>query len=365
MGRQEMEDKRRFTLIHYFKMHRKSVFVWISFVLILSVIFALYRLPVEAVFYGAALCLFCGLTVMGADYLHVSRNYRQLMLLQKEIRISLDKLPDADNDVERIYQELLLELFEEMRHGREESYQRYQELTEYYAIWAHQIKTPIAAIKLLRQEMENLIYEGQEKEPEGEDQAGSASLRQRELFLMQGEREELARIEQYVQMALAVLRLDSDSTDYVIREYELNDIVKQALRKFAGSFIYKKLQLKYEPFQYSVITDEKWFQFVLEQVLSNALKYTKSGFVEITLEEPGILCVRDSGMGIAPEDLPRVFEKGYTGYNGRSDKKASGIGLYLCRRICRKLGHTITLDSAPGQGTLVRIGVMREKREMN
>ena len=116
------------------------------------------------------------------------------------------------------------------------------------------------------------------------------------------------------------------------------------------------MKLRYEPVNTRVITDEKWLLFVVEQVLSNAVKYTPAGgSVTIDLEQPKTLCIRDTGIGIAPEDLPRIFEKGYTGYNGRNDKKASGIGLYLCRRICHNLGHRITANSSLDSGTVIRI----------
>lgn len=169
--------------------------------------------------------------------------------------------------------------------------------------------------------------------------------------------EELGRIEQYVEMVLCYLRLDSDTTDYIIREYDLDGIVKQAVKKFASGFIGRKISLNYQPLCCTVLTDEKWLLFVIERVLSNALKYTRHGSVTINLEEPRTLCVTDTGIGIAPEDLPRIFEKGYTGYNGRADKKASGIGLYLCRRICKNLGHKITAAPAKGGGTTIRIGL--------
>lgn len=165
-------------------------------------------------------------------------------------------------------------------------------------------------------------------------------------------------------MVLCYLRLDSDSTDYVLKEYELDELIRQAVRKYAASFIRKKLRLEYEPVNCRVLTDEKWMLFVLEQVLSNALKYTKAGSISISQESPGILCIRDTGIGIAPEDLPRIFEKGYTGYNGRSDKKASGIGLYLCKRICRNLGHRIAAESAVGTGTVIRIDFRRAELEV-
>lgn len=211
-------------------------------------------------------------------------------------------------------------------------------MMEYYTIWVHQIKTPIAAMRLQLQ---------------GEDSDSS-----RELL------EELQRIEQYVEMVLTYLRLDSGSTDYVLKKYDLDDIIRQAVRKYASQFIRKKIRLTYEPLSCEVLTDEKWLLFVIEQVLSNALKYTRSGEISITLEAPKTLCIRDTGIGIAPEDLPRIFEKGFTGYNGRNDKKASGIGLYLCRRICSRLNHEIIITSKVDVGTEVRIDLDRKVLEV-
>ena len=184
------------------------------------------------------------------------------------------------------------------------------------------------------------------------------TLRYREVL------EQLQSVEQYVEMVLGYLRLESPSSDYVIRNYALDDIVRQAVRKYASQFIRRRLRLEYTPLNVSVITDEKWLLFVIEQVLSNALKYTRSGSVSITLEAPKTLCIRDTGIGIAPEDLPRVFEKGFTGCNGRTDKRATGIGLYLCRRILEKLGHTIAITSTVGEGTTVRIGLQQDALEV-
>ena len=113
-----------------------------------------------------------------------------------------------------------------------------------------------------------------------------------------------------------------------------------------------------------MITDDKWFCFVIEQLLSNALKYTRAGTISIFFSQPKVLCLKDTGIGIAPQDLPRIFEKGYTGYYGRGDQKASGLGLYLCRTICKRLGHTITASSVPDHGTAIRITLeQRQVRE--
>ena len=203
---------------------------------------------------------------------------------------------------------------------------------------SHEFKTPIASMRLTLQ---------------NEDSALARKLTG-----------DLFRVEQYAEMVLTYLRLDAGSTDYVFRTYDLDSIVKDAVKKFSSEFIGRKLRLVYAPLHTAVVTDEKWLSFVIEQVLSNALKYTRSGEISITLEAPQTLCIRDTGIGIASEDLPRIFEKGFTGYNGRSDKKASGIGLYLCRRICGRLNHTISVTSQVDVGTEVRIDLYHRMMEV-
>ncbi len=247
----------------------------------------------------------------------------------------MEVFPDVTVQEDEDYQRIIQLLREEQKQRENEMNLRYANMIDYYTIWAHQIKTPIASMRLTLQ---------------NEDSEVSRVLA-----------EDLLRIEQYVEMVLCYLRLDSDSTDYVIGECDVDKIVKQAIKKFAGQFIRKKIRLSYQPLKISVITDEKWLQFVVEQVLSNALKYTPSGTITIDMEEPKTLCIRDTGIGIAPEDLPRIFDKGYTGYNGREDKKASGIGLYLCKRICKNLGHAISANSSLDSGTVIRIRLEQKK----
>ncbi|NTV91483.1 MAG: hypothetical protein HGA22_14175, partial [Clostridiales bacterium] len=193
---------------------------------------------------------------------------------------------------------------------------------------------------------------------------------------------ELFKIEQYVGMVLQYLRLDSSSTDYLLKTYELDEIVKQAVRKYSRMFIGKRIGLDLKDLNCKVLTDEKWLAFVIEQVLSNALKYTREGTISIYMEQKSkditggkdtaggkdaadgddiaagkTLVIEDTGIGIQAEDLPRVFDKGFTGYNGRADKKSTGIGLYLCRRILKKLSHTMSIESEVGSGTRVKIGL--------
>ena len=158
---------------------------------------------------------------------------------------------------------------------------------------------------------------------------------------------------------MQAIRLFSDSTDFVLKQYVLDDIVRQAVRKHAKVFIAKKIALDFKGCPIEVLTDEKWLLFVVEQLLSNALKYTKSGTISIYLDETKekTLVIEDTGIGIYTEDLPRVFEKGFTGYNGREDKKSTGIGLYLCKRVLDKMTHTISIESEVGNGTKIRLGL--------
>ncbi len=303
--------------------------------LIFTVSFALYGLPLGAVLYPAVLCAAAGGIILLLSLRKSRAVCQELSLMQHHPADLPDELPAAQSPQEQAYQALLLALHTDRQKLKSNMNARYHDMTEYYTVWAHQIKTPIAAIRLALQ---------------NEDTPLSRRLTG-----------EVGRVEQYVQMALTYLRLGSDSSDYVIRSCALDDIVRPAVRRFAGEFIQRKIQLNYQMLNYTVITDEKWLGFVVEQVLSNALKYTPQGSVSIYMEPEGVLCIRDTGIGIAPEDLPRVFEKGYTGYNGRSHRKASGLGLYLCREILTRLGHSVSAESQVDHGTTIRIDLRQHK----
>lgn len=224
---------------------------------------------------------------------------------------------------------------------------------EYYTMWVHQIKTPIAALKLLIEEEADIP--GAE-EPLGADRE---SLQQQREKRRDEELQQLFAIEQYVNMALSYMRLGSETTDFVLRQTDLDEVIRMAVRRYARHFISKKIVLHYEETGARVLTDEKWLGFVIEQLLSNALKYTHEGSITIGMEE-GRLTITDTGIGIRAEDLPRVCEKGYTGYNGHANQKSTGIGLYLCSTILKKLGHSFTITSQEGTGTRVMIGFPEE-----
>ena len=318
----------------YLRQRRGVLLTFLLFGGLFAVTFALYSLPVQAVAYPFLLCAVAGSILLAADYRQALRRHRQMervLRLPDEIAASL---PPADTVEREDYRQLVALLEESRRQIQSQAQRRYGDMVDYYTLWAHQIKTPIASMRLTLQN-------------EDSDLARSLSG-------------DLMRVEQYVEMVLVFLRLDSSTTDYVIRRHSLDDIVRPAVRRFAGEFIRRRLRLEYQPLDYTVVTDGKWLGFVVEQVLSNALKYTASGSVTIAMDGDD-LCIRDTGMGIAAEDLPRIFEQGFTGVNGRRDRRASGIGLYLCRRICGNLGHTIRASSVPNQGTEIRIGLGQKK----
>ena len=302
---------------------------------IYAVVFFLYRLPVEAAVYPTVLCALLLLAVGLRQARRNQAKHRALTCLAALPDDLTEQLQGFDGRLDKDYRAIIEALARLEAEERERYRCALEERMDYYTTWAHQIKTPIASMRLAL---------------EKEDTALSRQLR-----------EELFRVEQYVEMVLTYQRLDSESTDYVFRECDLDTVIRGSLRKFASQFIGRGIRLNYEPCAGRVVTDEKWLSFVLEQVLSNALKYTREGEITVSFRD-GILEVRDTGIGIAPEDLPRIFEKGYTGYNGRTDKKASGLGLYLCRRICDGLGHGISVESKPGEGTAVRLDLRQTRR---
>ena len=260
-----------------------------------------------------------------------------------------EQLPEYMDIIEGDYQELAKELYQAKRELISENRIARKEMLDYYGMWVHQIKTPIAALDILLQNAEHNLYQSDEKATIHE--AVSVADMKMELF----------KIEQYVEMALNYLRFEEMSNDLVLERNSLEQLVRQVVKKYAAIFIYNHISIQLEHLDYTVLTDEKWFGFVLEQILSNALKYTKQGSVKISAEESvnGLrVLVKDTGIGIRSEDLPRIFEKGFTGYNGRENKKSTGIGLYLCKNIMDKLQWNIMADSEVGTGTKIYLTKM-------
>lgn len=323
-----MKNHKENIFLLYLYKNWKPVALFTLFVLCFTIIFYLSHLPLDPILYGVLLCLYIGLIFFMIDFLKFMKRYKILKNAQKNITVQIGPLPAPNNVMERQYQELLQILDKHKNELTGQADKRQKDLVDYFTQWTHQIKTPIAAMRLLIQ---------------SEHSEQNAELEM-----------ELLKIERYVEFVLQYLRLENISNDLVLRKRNLDEIIKQAIRKNAKMFIRKKITLKYSDVDCIVLTDEKWLLFVIEQILSNALKYTKEGSISIYLKKK-LLIIEDTGIGIRAEDLPRVFEKGFTGYNGRAFKQSTGIGLYLCKQILTRLSHEISIESEVGKGTKVMI----------
>ncbi|AKN29900.1 membrane protein [Clostridium carboxidivorans P7] len=324
-------------VLWYIRGHKKTIIMGSIFIGIFAGVFSLYSLELEPVLYASFLSSITAFIFITYDFIKYYKKHNELCILEKKINIGLDKLPAANNLVEADYQNILQTLYNQSTELISKMDIKQTEMIDYYTLWAHQIKTPIAAMRLILQSE----YTEQNKE------------------LL----EQVFKIEQYVEMVLGYLKIDNNSSDLVLKSYNLLQIIKQVIRKYAHVFIRKNIVLNLKEMDCIVLTDEKWLVFVIEQILWNALKYTSSGKISIYMEDTSkkVLVIEDTGAGIAEEDLPRVFERGFTGYNGRMDKKATGIGLYLCKKILDKLSHTINITSKVNVGTKVKINLSSVK----
>lgn len=316
----------------YIKEHKKLIIGFFILNGIFIICGNLYHQPAEAILYPVVICLVAGGIALAADYVKYRGKCSLLWKLEKSCEEIEHLLPEAQSTVEEAYQNIIdkLENIRREELGRHKG--EIEDMLDYYAVWVHQIKTPISSMKL---------------QLERED-----SPLQRNLS------KELFRIEQYVEMVLVYLRMNSDYTDYVFKEYDVDKLIKNVVKKFSMEFILKKITLNYKQVNYKAVLDEKWFSFVLEQIISNSLKYTDKGSVSIYMIDEN-LYIEDTGIGISPEDTVRVFEKGYTGYNGRADNRSTGLGLYLCKTICDNLGIDISIESEIDKGTKVKLNLHR------
>ena len=293
-------------MIKYLKTRWKTGVLALLMAAVTAGILFLYDIPLEPVGYVAVFeMLLTGLGLMW-DYHKYRKKQESLLYIRDCGNFSEEYLEAPENENEAIYREICRSLDEKRIEAENQRSAFGTELTDFYTLWVHQIKTPIAAARLLLQEEKPRPQEIQN---------------------------ELFKVEQYVEIRI---------------------------------FIGKKLSLEYQEVSETVLTDEKWLGFVLGQILSNALKYTKKGKISIYMSKsrPHTLVIEDTGIGIRAEDLPRVFEKGFTGYNGREENRSTGIGLYLCGKIMKRLDHGIRIESELGKGTKVFLELGRKKMDL-
>lgn len=312
----------------YIKKNLKVYLLFLIFIFIFVLIFYLYNLPFEALFYSSLLCFIVALIVSIIDFNNYRKSYIDLKYLESNILNSIEDLPKSLDIRVKYYQKIIERLHNEVEKLKIDDNNKKEDLADYYSMWIHQIKTPIAAINFLldNEEIDVKVF-----------------------------RQELFKIERYVEMVLTYIRLGSETSDYVITSIDLDEVVRENIKKYATLFINKKIKLNYVSHETYVISDKKWLGFAFEQLLSNAIKYTKSGGeISINISESKLI-IEDNGIGIYEEDLPRIFEQSFTGLNGRYEKKSSGLGLYLCKKTLDKLQHKIEITSKVNKGTKVII----------
>lgn len=346
---------------------KRNIF-WIGVILALCAghLFYLYlvNIPLHDIAYSALIDL-CLIVIAGSvNYICYRRKIAQMEEILNEPMSSQIELPEPEDEIEHIYRQLFENANISRQMAENTSARQQSEMKEYYSRWVHQVKTPIAALQLLlqvhRSELEELAEKYTASEASGENYPC-------DLQNVSDMEEELFRIEQYVNMALQYQRVNGTGSDFMLEEISLDAVIREVIRKYAKTMIRKKLRIQYEGTGQMVVSDEKWIAFVIGQILSNAIKYSSSGTIRITVTQEVNWCylqIADQGIGIRQEDIPRVFEQGFTGYNGHADKKSTGIGLYLCKRVLGRLGHTIRIESEVGKGTTVWIGFSTIKRDV-
>ena len=232
------------------------------------------------------------------------------------------KLSDVKDDNER--------LLNENKKLKSEMIKQKDDLNAYFLMWLHQIKTPMTVSKLLLDKP---------------DDTTNTKLKMQLMY-----------IEQYISMAMNYLKMIDHSTDMDITQVNLDDIIKNLLKKYSLLFIHNHISLEYQSNVTHVISDSQWLTILIEQILSNALKYTENGKISIQyLKDKHALEIRDTGIGIRSEDIPKIFDRGYSGFNGRMNEKSSGLGLYLARKISERLNIQIEVESKLSKGSIFRL----------
>ena len=329
-------------LLEFLKDRMYPILWGISVVAVCGLVFWLYSIRGDAIVYSVLLCVTVGLVVLTLDFVRELRRHRARLRSIRTASYERTDLIDEYGVAATDYANLVQALWKRIEDIEDSRFAERREAKDYYTTWVHQIKTPLAVMQML---------------VKSEDTEQSRAIAA-----------ELFRTEQYVDMALGYIRLGEDASDLAVRECDLDELIRASVRRFAPQFIAKKLSFSYEPNKMKVVTDDKWFTFLLEQLLSNAIKYTYEGGVTVTLTDDAKVIVRDTGIGIAPEDVPRIFEKGFTGFNGRTASdgstdggRATGLGLYLGRKIAHKLNVGLSVESEVGRGTAFTIDMRKEE----
>lgn len=312
----------------YILSHRVSFIGFVLFLVGQYTMYFLYNICIEPLLYSCYISFLITIPFFLFDIKKYANLHKQLNQLQQNWDGEIIMLDNVDDVIWKDYQTLISKVNNYNKKIKERYRMIELERIDYYTFWTHQIKTPIYSMDIMLQTGE----------------IDSSELKQR-----------LFQINQYVDMALKYLHLENQFSDFSFRNCDLFEMVQNTVRKFSGTFISKNIKINIENINITVLTDEKWTTFVLEQILSNSLKYSNSGMISIYSGKENTLIIEDEGIGISQQDLPKVFDKGFTGINGRITQRSSGIGLYLCKKVMDQLGHKIVVCSEAGVGTKVQL----------
>ena len=334
-----MNEKRLPRLLRgYFKTYGRAMALCVTIPLLFAVMHLLGGGALRELNYSLLLIAFVLTIAAVSAFVRYARLQLRLWDALENLPPDANAIPSCERPIDADYRALALAYQRQRETDAAQALADERARVDYYTLWIHQVKTPIAALDLMAQSGE----------------AVDRALLRQEVF----------KIEQYAEAALSYQRLQSLHGDLELRDTPLYPLCATTVKKLRPLFLYRRISLDMPPFDDSALTDAKWLGLVLSQVLTNSLKYTsEGGSISIRLAKPQVLTIADTGVGIASEDLPRVFERGFTGQIGRECDKSTGIGLYLCKEICDKLGHRIALASQKGVGTTVTIDLRRERFE--
>ena len=288
----------------------------------------LYDVRMEPILYTTFLLI---LFVLPFALWDLRRTYQKCGRLKNTEQAKVPVIPDlptAGTLMEENYQRVIKEILQAWQNERANQRKINAERDDYYTLWTHQIKTPIYSMDLMLQTGDTTPSKW---------------------------KTELLQISRYVDMALKYLQLDNQYYDLCLERVELLPLAQEAIKKYSVILIAKRINIDLHDLNSTILTDRKWLLFILEQLVSNAAKYTEQGNIAIYQPTPLQICVSDTGIGIAAEDLPRLFEKGYTGFNGRIHQKSTGCGLYMCKKVSVLLGCTLSISSQVNLGTTVTV----------
>lgn len=318
----------------------KGVFLIVNFIIFLVITISMIFYGISFIFIFILGCIWFLplLSYMAIDYIKFKRYFSNI----ESILENLDKkflFPELLEKETFGVGEKFNEVLKEISRGMYEHLKYYKDIQidyrEYIEMWVHEIKTPIASTKLL---IENNNSNETVKKIDNQ----------------------INKIEGFVEQVLYYSRSDDVEKDYIIKEIDLNEVVKGVIKRNSRDFINKKIKLKLENIYETVYCDSKWIEFILNQIIVNAIKYSKNkgaiiSVKSIELNNSIVLIIEDNGVGIDERDILRVFEKGFTGGNGRVFGKSTGLGLYLCKKMCDRLGVGLEIKSKVDKGTEVNI----------